>query len=559
MACEGPYLVHLADPGINPPNLAAVQEISAGIYRVGEAVTTPEVELWVDDIRLSDPVSQTGTAMSVDARLAASDVGNLSAAYVRQNGQFRQINQDPTYRASERAPDGRQSPAGAVPARPRSGWRCRSRVSLRPPRAWIRSCSPAPTSGATRCPGLRKPESVERHLRARDAPEQAGHHLGDQGLPRSARASARAYTRGRVADRAVGRALRQRYNVNLTYQLQMRRRGFRLPLGGLAGIVPGVHARESWGSALSRSGFSLVPSRVRFPSGLNRDEANSTAFRLPVARSDDRLLRPTLALTHLWRNSGGLTWQPIGMLNLSCDLTSTRDLRVYPDSTPIGRLAYNERRFLLGIPVGVERDRNIVTTLALTPMLTSLAPARGSSATAASSSPARSTAAIPVRVDGDSGAFILPKTLNNSRGNEVGVAVDLGRAFRVVAGRQRLAGQAARPDPAGGREHPAHPHLDLRSHRLRAEPASTCWRLGRAERTSWSRRSAAALGASEARVANLASGADLPLGFSFTLSHALTRTTRFQRVSGSFIPTETSSASGRWGTSAGATPSAAAR
>ena len=34
VACEGPYLVHLADPGINPPNLAAVQEISAGIYRV---------------------------------------------------------------------------------------------------------------------------------------------------------------------------------------------------------------------------------------------------------------------------------------------------------------------------------------------------------------------------------------------------------------------------------------------------------------------------------------------------------------------------------------------
>ena len=37
----------------------------------------------------------------------------------------------------------------------------------------------------------------------------------------------------------------------------------------------------------------------------------------------------------------------------------------------------------------------------------------------------------------------------------------------------------------------------------------------------------------------MASGADLPLGFSFTLSHAVTRTTRFQRVGGSFIPTET--------------------
>src|SRR4029453_8487052 len=57
VACEGPYVVHLTDPGINPPNLASVQELSAGIYRVGSAVTVPLVELWVDDIRLSDPVS----------------------------------------------------------------------------------------------------------------------------------------------------------------------------------------------------------------------------------------------------------------------------------------------------------------------------------------------------------------------------------------------------------------------------------------------------------------------------------------------------------------------
>ncbi len=28
VACKGPYLVHLGDPGINPPNLAAAQELS---------------------------------------------------------------------------------------------------------------------------------------------------------------------------------------------------------------------------------------------------------------------------------------------------------------------------------------------------------------------------------------------------------------------------------------------------------------------------------------------------------------------------------------------------
>jgi len=100
VVCEGGYLVHLRDPGVNPPNLAAVQEISAGIYRVAETVSVPEAELWVDDIRLGDPVSRTGTAASIDARLAASDVGNLSLAYTRQNGQFRQINENPSYLGS---------------------------------------------------------------------------------------------------------------------------------------------------------------------------------------------------------------------------------------------------------------------------------------------------------------------------------------------------------------------------------------------------------------------------------------------------------------------------
>jgi len=173
--------------------------------------------------------------------------------------------------------------------------------------------------------------------------------------------------------------------------------------------------------------YSIVQNRGRC------DEANSTAFRFPVARSDDRLLRPTLALTHLWRNSGGVTWQPLGMLNLNADLTSTRDLRIYPDSTPIGRLAYNERRFLLGIPVGVERDRNLSTALALTPAIASWLRPRLLSSSGFILSRTL-TSRDPVRADGDEGAFILPKTTNNSRANEIGVAVDLGQAFRAASG-----------------------------------------------------------------------------------------------------------------------------
>ncbi|MBA3556300.1 MAG: hypothetical protein H0W29_16320, partial [Gemmatimonadales bacterium] len=531
VACEGPYLVHLADPGINPPNLAAIQEVSAGIYRVAESATVPETELWVDDIRLSDPVSQTGTAMSLDARLVASDVGNFSAAYVRQNGQFRQINQDPTYRATDVMQFGgnlrleRFLPTSLGLAVPLNLTYARTGVN------------PELLTGTDlrgdALPGLRKPESWSATYALSVRRNRQGTNWLTRGLvdPLSFQAN---FTQGKTQSE-LSQATANAYSLNLNYLLQLNRRGFRLPLGGLVDDLPDWLGKGELGKALGRANVSLVPSRVRLASGLDRNEANSTAFRLPIARSDDGL-RPTLALTHLWRNSAGLTWQPLGMLSLSGDLTSTRDLRVYPDSTPIGRLAYAEREFLVGLPVGVERDRNLTTTLALTPTLASwLRPRLLSSSGFVLSRTL--TSREPVRADGDSGAFILPQTLNNSRTNEVGTAVDIGRLMRLVAGDSSRVGRWL------GRIRP----LDVSTRLVRtstfdltAFDPSLKYQLALGNLSNFlGQEDASAVGASESRTAALTSGADLPLGFTFTLSHALTRTTRFQRVSTGFVQVET--------------------
>ena len=147
------------------------------------------------------------------------------------------------------------------------------------------------------------------------------------------------------------------------------------------------------------------------------------------------------------------------------------------------------------------------------------------------------TSRDPIREDGDSGAFILPKTLNNSRANELGLALDLGRAFRLVAGDSstfaRLLGRI-RPVDVSTRL------TRTSTFDLTAFEPSVRYQLGLGGLDNFlAQEGTAALGASEARTATVASGADLPLGISFSLSHAITRTTRFQRVGGSFIPTET--------------------
>jgi hypothetical protein len=325
------------------------------------------------------------------------------------------------------------------------------------------------------------------------------------------------------------------YTVNLNYQLITRRKGFRLPLRGITKVLPGFMRRGEVGKSLERADLSLAPTRIRLASGLNRDESNSTAFRLPVERSDDAAFQPTLALNHLWRNSAGLTWQPLGMLNMSGDLTSTRDLRVYPDSSPIGRLAYSERRFLLGVPVGVERDRSLITAIALTPGLaTWLRPRFLSTSNFVLSRTLSSR--DPVRADGDSGAFILPQTLNNARTNELGAAVDFARGLRLVAGDSSGLGKAllrVRPVDMSTRL------TRTSTYDLTAFDPSVKYQLGLGGLESFlNQEGADARGVSESRVAAIASGADLPYGITFTISHALTRTTRLQRVGDGFTETE---------------------
>ena len=231
------------------------------------------------------------------------------------------------------------------------------------------------------------------------------------------------------------------YTGLLGYNLQLNRHGFRLPLSGIAKRLPKWLRESEGGKALRDAEFNLVPSNVRWSSGLTKDQADYSLFSVPVTRPEDELIQPTVSLTHIWRNTGGLTWQPLGMLSLNSDITSTRDLRVYPDSTSLGRLAYAEREFFLGIPVGVERDRTVSTALALTPRISSwLRPRYSTSSNFLLSRTLTSRA--PIQEDGDSGAFVLPQTLNNSRSRDIGVSVDLARLLRQVSGDSGGVGKA---------------------------------------------------------------------------------------------------------------------
>ncbi len=537
VACEGPYLVHLADPSINPPNLAAVQEMSAGIYRLAGTVTVPETELWVDDIRLGSPVSQVGTAVALDTRFIASDVGSITASYARRDGQFHQINDDPSYRTNGTFLLGsnwrldRFLPASLGLAVPFTVAYTRAKVD------------PELLTGTDirgdALTGLRRPESWSTNYTLAIRRSQRGRNWLVQGLADPLSLSGvitQGHTRTELSD-----ASSNAYSAILGYNLQLRRRGPRLPFGGIVRGLPKWIRESEGGKALAKATFSWAPTNIRWNSGLSKDQAEYSLFSVPVVRIDDDLIRPTLSLNQLWRNSGGLTWQPLGMISLNSDLTSTRDLRVYPDSTTLGRLAYAERKFFLGIPVGVERDRTLTTALSVTPKLNSWLRPRYTTSSSFLLSRTLSTRP-PIQEFGDSGAFILPQTLNNSRARDIGVSLDLSKALRKLWGDSSSVGKAVariRPVDLGTRL------TRTSTYDLNVFDPDVGFMLGLGGLEDFlTHEGESARGASETRSTTLASGADLPLGLTATVSYSLTKIERFQQVAGGF--SQTSSRQREW-------------
>ncbi|HWA15803.1 MAG TPA: hypothetical protein VG817_05180, partial [Gemmatimonadales bacterium] len=531
--CDGPYLVHIENPAANPPNLAQVQEVAAGILRRSEIAAPDSAELWVDDIRLVEPISNTGSALALDARMVASDVADFSVQFVRQDGYFQQLGGEPSYRTTGSYILGsgvrldRFLPTSLGITMPLQVGYTRSTVD------------PTLLTGtdieARDLDRLRRPEAWTLSYNISVARVKRSKSWILRGLVDPLSLSY-ASTEGSNTSE-LSEATNSARNLNATYNLAPGRKQVSLGLGGLADKLPGFLRKSDGGNALAAARFNLAPTSIRFSSGLTRVKSDLIAFQVPVRRDLDTLLIPVVSERHEWRNSAGLSWQPVGMVNLSADLASTRDLRQYDDTTTLGRLVRGSRRTFLGADVGVERDRSLQTSLNVSPRIASWIRPRfltGSGFVLSRSLTSRD----PVQVDGDTaGAFILPQTLNNSRSFELGASFDLPR---VLVG---LLGDSSRMVNALRRIRPvdASDRLTRTStFDLATFDPDLSFQLGFGGLKDFLYHSRdTALGASESRITSLNSGADLPFGLSFTLGYSRNRTNRFQRVGSGFLVSET--------------------
>jgi hypothetical protein len=405
--CDGPYIVHVRDPGTAPPNLARVQEIAAGIWRVDTRVFVDQAEVWVDDIRVSDVVQEAGVAGAVDITLAAADVADLALSVSRRDGQFRQLGDDPSYVTEDAA-----TLAATV------------RLDRLLPDRW----------------GLSVPVTLRRTMTASDPFYLNRTDLradAMQGL-RTPRASASSYSfaarRVRRAGGGLARWLLDPVSLSGTYTSgdvrldlsQATSSGYTLNLDYT--LLPGAAAVRIAGARVR-----LSPASIRLRSGLVGSDAERFTYDVPVARSTDTL-PPAVSRTRLWRNSGAVDMVPVPGVQMSVDIASTRDLRDYGDSTTIGRLIRQGRGSLFGWDVGVETQRTLGTSVNVTPRVAAWVRPRASLASSFSFT-RDPNARQPVREIGDTaGAFRIPAAFSNVRRLDAGTQLDPRRLAAAAFG-----------------------------------------------------------------------------------------------------------------------------
>ncbi|MDQ8153432.1 MAG: cell surface protein SprA [Gemmatimonadota bacterium] len=433
-ACSGGYMVYTVDPNVSAPNLAAVQDLAVGMVRIDSGglgatrvLPSDTLELWIDDMRLTHVDNTPGYAAQVGLSVTAGDVGTFRAGFSHRDANFRQLNETATYVSDNQFDIGtslrldKLLPAGlgyAIPLTVNHSSGANnplfvSRSDLRGD--GIRGLR-TPKSGAT---------SVGIALR-RTAP------MRDSWLAPLVNNLGATANYGSATTRSEYQEGKNRnFNAGLDYNLASQARLRPMPawMDGAIGALPIWLQNAEWVQALRNAQVRLNPSSVRFSSALARAEDERLAFLKPADALADtgRLVR---GQTHVWRNVAGVELRPFDALNARWDFTSTRDLRQYGDSSPTAIVATSERSRLLGMDVGLERERQMNAALGFTPTVAFWMRPRIdlSSAYTMQRDPSSRTL---VRDADTTGGYHLPRRVNNTQTITLGANIDLPAALRA--------------------------------------------------------------------------------------------------------------------------------
>lgn len=433
-ACSDGYMVYTVDPNISAPNLAAVQDLAVGMVRIdsggiGASAVLPgdTLELWVDDMRLTQVDNTPGYAAQVGLSVTAGDVGTFRAGFSHRDANFRQLNETPSYVSDNQFDIGTSVRLDKLlPARLGYAIPVTVNHSSGANNPLFVSRSDLRGDGIR---GLRTPRneatSVGVALR-RTTPLREGwlaaivNNLGATANYGSSTGRSE-YQSGKSTN----------FNAGVDYNLASQGRVRPLPqwMDGALGALPLWLQNTEWLQALRNAQVRLNPSSVRFSSSMARATDHRTAYLKPAEALSDTG-RIVTGLTHVWRNVAGIELRPFESMNARWDFTSLRDLRQYGDSSPTAIVATSERSRLLGLDVGLERERQMNAAFGFAPTVAFWMRPR-LDFTSAYTMQRDPNSRTLVRDADSTGGYHLPRRVNNTQTLALGANIDLPAALRA--------------------------------------------------------------------------------------------------------------------------------
>ncbi|HMI42541.1 MAG TPA: cell surface protein SprA, partial [Gemmatimonadaceae bacterium] len=403
-ACDGGYIVYTLDPGVSPPNLAAVQELAVGMLRLPVApganpiLPTDTLEVWVDDIRLAGVVNAAGFAGQTGLTIIASDFADIRINASRRDPNFRQLAEQPTFLTD-------------------NSWNVSSAFHLE-------KLLPASL-------GLSIPFTVNYTSASVDPFYLSQSDIqGDaiEGL-RTPRSAATSITLGlRRAKQTTGSAwstVLNNLSLNSAYTTGVSRSEYED--GKAKNFAVGLDFNLS--RALLPDLARWSPTELHLTSVYTNGHDDRVSFLKPAAAVDDSV-RAVKGRNRTWRNGSSLVFRPFKAASVRWDITSVRDLRGYGTTSPLGVVAASDRDRVLGYDTGLERERAMQAGINISPPITAWFRPRLDFGT--SYNMLRDPNTLSFAREGDStGNLRIPRRLGNSQTTTAGLTLDLPRAIKL--------------------------------------------------------------------------------------------------------------------------------
>jgi hypothetical protein len=188
--------------------------------------------------------------------------------------------------------------------------------------------------------------------------------------------------------------------------------------------------------ALQGTRIRFSPTQFRVTSQMTKNQSRQLSFLKPADVLGDTG-RLVLGLDHVWRNGSSLAFRPTNALSLNWDVSSTLDLRDYTqpltpgdtvprDSVNRSLAAAAERGRLLGLNVGLERERIMSTGFSFVPVVNPWLRPRIDFNTSYSMLRDPNARSL-LRTQDSTGAFRLPRRLGSTQNLGAGLTFDPGR------------------------------------------------------------------------------------------------------------------------------------